>query len=198
MEQKSHVNKSGNFNSFLGTMTPHSTLQVTGIIGNKDKIWRVTEYYGVSSTYRLLSTGLFIKKYEDIRKFLENVLGFSVGNRDVTLRILRLWASYGKVYAKVADMGQKPGSSKSTTHRTISKLKELGLLKVIPRYLIPWRRQISNLYLLNKLLLVLARYLAEHGQRFYQKWLEPYMAMPGREFWGVFAWSDDLCSLPSP
>jgi hypothetical protein len=59
------------------------------------------------------------------------------------------------------------------------------------------RRQISNLYLLHKLLLVIARYLAEHGVQFFEKWLRPYLSMPGRSFWPSVIQSPEARAGPS-
>jgi hypothetical protein len=50
---------------------------------------------------------------------------------------------------------------------------------------------------LDRLLLVIARYLAEHGVPFYQKWLQPYLAMSGSQFWPLFRRSPPQPSLLS-
>ena len=62
-------------------------------------------------------------------------------------------------------------------------LQDMNLLKVVRRFLIRAEAQISNLYLLDNLLIVIARYLAEHGTGFLEKWLQPYLTMPGLKFW---------------
>jgi len=168
---------------FSDRMTPHSKVREPVIRGNRDRVWRETRYFGVSQSQRLLTKGLLLKRFDRVRDFLQDVLGFSVGERDLTFGLLRFWAYYGQCYPKIADLCGEPGCSESTAHRAIRKLKQMGLAIVVKRYLTPWRRQISNLFLLHKLLLLIARYLAEHGQRFYQQWLQPYLDMPGSQFW---------------
>ena len=165
------------------SMTPHSNSHIYGIRGNIDQVRKLTGYYGVSSYYRVLTKGVFLKQFDHVRDFLQHVLGFSVGERDFTLGVLEYWAHYGNCYAKVADLTHKPGCSESTAHRALRKLKNMGLASVIERYLEPRRRQISNLLILHKLLILIARYLAEHSVAFLEKWLQPYLRMTGQMFW---------------
>lgn len=139
--------------------------------------------YGVSPARRVLSPGLLLKQYDRIRECLAYPLGMTVGQREVTLRLLRLWAYYSKVYSKESQVTELPGCSKATFWRTIRLLEKLGLVHVINRYLIRPHAQISNLYRLDRLVLVIARYLAEHGVAFREKWLTPYLTMPGKLFW---------------
>ena len=141
--------------------------------------------YGVSSIYRVLSPGMFFKKFDQIRDCLQFTLGLPTCEREAILRILRFWAYYGQVYVKQAQISEQPGVSKATYWRAIRCLKELGLIHVINRFVIRPHAQISNLYLLKGLIIVIARYLAEHGQAFREKWLEPYLVMPGRLFWSL-------------
>ncbi|MBA7602878.1 hypothetical protein ES703_09974 [subsurface metagenome] len=141
--------------------------------------------YGVSSSFRVLSPSLFFKKYDRIRDCLKYSLGMTTGQREVALRLLRLWVYYGKVYPKESQVTELPGCSKATFWRTIQFLEELGLVRVVNRYVIRPRAQISNLYRLEKLVMVIARYLAEHGQALREKWLEPYLVMPARLFWSL-------------
>ncbi len=143
--------------------------------------------YGVSPSYRVLSPGLLLKKYNLVRDCLAGPLGLTNCQRELTLRLLRLWAYYGKVYPKESQITEDPGCSKATFWRTIQLLKGLGLVHVVNRYVIRPHAQISNLYRLDKLVLVIARYLAEQGTPFREKWLEPYLVMPGRLFWGAIA-----------
>lgn len=164
-----------------------------------------TSPYGVSSSRRILSPQLLLKRYDQVRDFLEGTLGLTTAQREVVLRLLRYWAYYGKVYPKACSIAHdssrvvaarygfikespldctgQPGCSKATYWRTIKLLKELGLIHVINRFLIRPYAQISNLYRLDKLVLVIARYLAEHGTRFWEKWLEPYLELSGSLFW---------------
>ena len=144
----------------------------------------VGKHYGVSQARRAITSSLFIKKFDYIRQCLDDVLGLTTAQREVALRLLRLWAYYGYVYPKESQITGEPGCSKSTFWRTVKLLKDLGLVQVINRYVIRPHAQISNLYRLDRLALVLARYLAEHGVHFWEKWLRPALAMPGQQFWG--------------
>jgi len=140
--------------------------------------------YGVSSSRRVLSPQLLFKKFDLVRDCLESPLGLSLGEREAMLRLLRLWAYYGKVYPKASGICEEPGCSKATYWRTIRKLRDRGLLQVINRYIIRPHAQISNRYLFNKLLVIIARYLAEHGTKFKERWLQPFVSMSGHQFWG--------------
>lgn len=153
--------------------------------------------YGVSSSHRVLSPQLLFKKFYCIRDCLEHVIGLTPGQRETMLRLLRLWAYYGKVYPKQSQVSIEPGCSKATYWRTIHILEELGLVQVINRYIIRPRAQISNLYRFDKLLIILARYLAEHGVQFWEKWLKPYLTMPGFQFWSSF-WDNLTLGFGSP
>jgi len=139
--------------------------------------------YGVSPSRRVLSPQLLFKKFDAVRDCLQHSLGFTTAQREVTLRLLRLWAYYGNVYPKEALITQEPGCKKATFWRTIRRLEDLGLIDVINRFLIQPHAQISNLYRLDRLIVLLARYLAEHGVRFFEKWLAPALTMPGLLFW---------------
>lgn len=168
-------------------MIHHSKALHKYIYGNKERVWRETAYYGVSSSYRILPKELFFKRFDQIRQFLQNVLGLPTAEREFTLRASRFGAYYGNCYAKIATLCKDPGCSKATAFRVLRKLQDQGLVTVIPRYLQPYRRQISSLILFHRLFLLIARYLAEHGQRFHQEWLKPVLAMSGRDFWS-FSW----------
>lgn len=139
--------------------------------------------YGVSSAYRVLSPQLLLKKEEYIRDCLYHVLGLTPGQIEVTFRLLRLWAYYGQVYPKEAQVCSQPGCSKATFWRTIRILKEGGYIGIVNRFVIRHEAQISNLYRLDRLVVILTRYLAEHGTGFLEKWLTPALTMPPRQFW---------------
>lgn len=179
------VKSSSTFTGILpsDSMIHHSNYLPYILRGSRNILFDRTSYYGVSSSYRVLSPQLLLKKFDAVRDCLQYTLGLSLGQREVTLRMLRLWAYYGKVYPNEALITSEPGCSKATFWRTIRLLQDMGLIHIINRYLTPYRRQISNLYRLDKLVLLLARYLAEHGQRFCEKWIEPYLLMPGSQFW---------------
>lgn len=178
-------------------MRHHSNVLPEYIRGNRDKIWRLTDYYGVSPTYRILSKGLLLKHFDKVRRCLVDVLGLTDCQREVVFRLLRFWTNYRKVYPKASQICSEPGCSKATFWRTVSYLKAQGLIEVIPRDLTPFRRQISSLYILTHLLILIARYLAEHGTAFREKWLKPYLQLPGRVFWATLAPCQESRAGPS-
>ena len=139
--------------------------------------------YGVSLASRVLSPQLLLKRFDQVRDCLQDVLGLTTSQREITLKLLRLWAYYGQVYPKAVQVAEQPGSSSATFWRTIKLLGEQNLVQVINRFLIRPHAQISNLYRFDKLIILIARYLAEHGHVFYEEWLKPYLSMPGSCFW---------------
>lgn len=142
--------------------------------------------YGVSRSRRVLSPQRLLKKFDLVRDFIQFNLGLPRAERDAILGILRYWAYYGVVYVKQARISEDEYISKATYWRAIRRLRTLGMINVINRYIIRPHAQISNLYRLDKLVLLIARYLAEHGTSFMEKWLQPYLAMPGSLFWRNF------------
>jgi hypothetical protein len=143
----------------------------------------IDKRYGVSQSRRILSPQLLLKRFDMVRDCLSEVLGLTTAQREVVLRLLRLWAYYGRVYPKESQITLEPGCSKATYWRTVRLLEELRLISVINRYVIRPHAQISNLYRLDRLALLLARYLNEHGIGFLEDWLSPFLTMPGRLFW---------------
>lgn len=168
---------------------------ITNII-YKNKGKRVSPRYGVSTSKTVLSPGLFIKRFDGIRDCLRFTLGLTAAEREVALRLLRYWVCYGNVYPKEATITALPGCSKATYWRTVRKLRALNLLLVVNRYIIRVNAQISNLYRFDRLVILLARYLAEHGALFREKWLEPYLQLPGRDFWGSWVSSQESRAGP--
>ena len=168
------------------SMTPHSKVHRIWLRGNRDVLWKRTLYYGVSWAQRVLSPGLLRKRFNLIQQLLKGNLGLTPKQREVVVSLLRLWAYYGQVYPTVAHLCREANCSKSTALRVLKELEHLGLIEVVCRNLQPYRRQISNLYLLHGLLLLIARYLAEHGQAFTEKWLQPMLSLPGSVFWRTF------------
>lgn len=166
------------------SMIHHKDHSFTNTIIYKYKKKNTPTPYGVSSSYRVLSPQLLLKKHDCIRNCLDDILELTPSQREVIFRLLRFWAYYGYVYPKEAQVTSEPGCSKATFWRTIRYLKQMGMITVINRYVLRPHAQISNLYRLDRLIVLLARYLAEHGAHFYEKWLEPYLSMPGRLFWG--------------
>lgn len=143
--------------------------------------------YGVSSARRVLSPGILLKRFDHVRDCLKYRLGLTTAQREVALRLLRLWAYYGRVYPKESQISLDPGCSKATYWRTVRRLSELGLVVVVNRYVIRPHAQISNLYRLDKLVVVIARYLAEHIAHRWPDWLTPALAMPDRQFWSFLS-----------
>jgi len=154
--------------------------------------------YGVPQSPRILPPGLFIKKFDEIRDFLAGPLDLSCAQREVVLRLLRFSSHYRGVYPKATTVCSEPGCSKRTFWRVMRKLQDSGLVQVSNRYVIREHAQISNLYRFHKLLILLVRYLAEHGQKFWEKWLQPWLGMSGKDFWGNFAFRGGLDGLPAP
>lgn len=161
--------------------------------------------YGVSRP--LLTPGLLIKRHERIRAFMEGTLNLTQTQAEVCLRLVRTYSYYGVVYPKATQVAYAPnreaearygiinprssvvtgdrGCSVATFWRTIRKLEDSGLLVVTNRYINRSHAQISNLYRLDKLIMAIVRYLAEHGTKFVSKYLEPYLQLPGSIFWRV-------------
>jgi len=136
--------------------------------------------YGVPTPRRLLSPGIFTKQYDRIRDYLVS-LGLTNAEREVALKLLRLYCYYGKVYPKASQFDDDRGCSRRTFWRAVAKLEEIGLIDRINRYL--HHLQISNAYRLDKLVLILARYLAEHGYRFIDTFAEAILRITSNSFW---------------
>ncbi len=145
--------------------------------------------YGVSPrrapppAYRVLTKGLLLARFDQVRDCLKSVLGHTAAQREAVLRLLRLYTYYGRVYPKAATIASAPGCSRATFWRVVASLERRGLLERRNQYVLREKAQTSNLYLLTKLCVVIARYLAEHGQEFYDRRLRPLLAMPGSLFW---------------
>lgn len=142
--------------------------------------------YGVSSSKSVLTPGLLLKKYDLVRTFLQNTCQLPPKQLAVALALLRLRAYYPQVYSKASQLAEMANVSIPTVWRAVKRFEDMNLIEVVNRFLIRVEAQISNLYLLDKLLILIARYLAEHGQRFYEKWLKPYFSLPGSTFWPLF------------
>jgi len=144
---------------------------------------RIHGPYGVSLASRALSPQALLRKFDQVRDFLKTALQLSTAQREVVLRLLRLWTYYGTVYPKEKQITVDPGCSKATFWRTIALLQNMRLLMVVNRYVKREKAQISNLYLLDKLILAIAKYLSERGLHFKEKWLQPIFDMDWRSFW---------------
>lgn len=190
------------------SMIHHKVSRVTPYLLVDSKVLSRDNRYGVSSSRRILSPGLFMKRYHQVQQALLRAVKLTPKQAEVAERLLRIHVYHGHVYPKAETitpdyvnspqmvmwrasegLGAPPRRGdigRATFWRTIGKLRDRGLLQVINRFLIRPHAQTSNLYILDKLLLVIARYLAEHGVAFYQRWLKPYLAMPGTLFWQHF------------
>lgn len=153
--------------------------------------------YGVSHTRRIITPQIYVKKYDMIRHCLAQVLGLTTAQREVVLRLLRIWSYYGKVYPKESQITEDPGCSKATFWRTIRYLEDNNLVAVVNRYVMRPQAQISNMYHLERLVMVIARYLAEHGTQLKDKWLWPFLDIPGVLFWSALT-SPELPAARSP
>lgn len=180
-----------------GTMIHHkySTRKPLRIIVSWNT--RARRPYGVPKARRVLPPELLLKRFDQVRGCLDKVIGLTVAQREVALRLLRIWSYYGYVYPKQATITAEPGCKKSTYWRTISLLKSLGLIEVINRFVIRDHAQISNLYRLDQLVLVLARYIAERRGLDCPAWLEPVLIMPARDFYSFLTRRPEARSGPA-
>ena len=145
--------------------SPQSTAHHNALSKDLDTIYykkgiEMERRYGVPQSYRILTMGNYHKHHGDINNMLRVVLGLENRERSAVFCLLRLFLYYGKVYPKAADVADQEYISKRTFWRAIDKLREMGVLEVINRYIN--HRQISNLYRLDKLVLMIATYIAEH------------------------------------
>ncbi len=153
--------------------------------------------YGVSSKRKLLRPHQLNRYHHLIWNFLKHDLGLHTAEREVVFRLLRLYAYYTHIYPKAKQIAAEKGCSVATFWRTVAILEEDGLLTRINRYIIREKAQISNLYLLDKLVLALARMLSEHSKPFTQRWVQHLLEMSGREFWsGIWKWDLSKCRAP--
>ncbi len=141
---------------------------------------RVT--YGVPAPRRMLPPGLLLKKHDYIRRYLV-WLGLTASEREITFHLLRLYAYYGKVYPKANEFIDTGGCSRRSFWRAVAKLEELGVIDRINRFL--HHLQISNCYRLDKLVLCLVRYLAEHGCPFLDDFTRDIIHQTADSFWQI-------------
>lgn len=138
--------------------------------------------YSVPAKKRMLTPSLLLKKHDDIRDYLVR-LGLTPAEREITFHLLRLFAYYGKAYPKAGQFSDIGGCSKRSFWRAVRKLEELEVIDRINRFLN--HRQISNCYRLDKLVLCLVRYLAEHGAPFRDKFTQDIIRETADSFWQV-------------
>ena len=150
--------------------------------------------YGVPMKRKILTVELYNKRFDEIRHYLGGNMGLTRAEGEGILRMLRIYAYYGRVYPKASqiadDFGNMiPGCSKRSFWRAIVKLQEDGMIQVYNRYL--HGRQISNCYRLDKLILCMVRWLLEHGKRYLDLLKlsrELFAAIHIRNFWRLI-WS---------
>ncbi|MBA7535968.1 hypothetical protein ES705_28227 [subsurface metagenome] len=157
---------------------PIPTYSNTTIVNKEVLLERLT--YGVPSDRRIITAGIIIKCFDRIRDCLI-MLGFTRAKRDVILQLVRLYAYYGKVYPKAKHVAEDGYVSKRTFWRTIADMEQDGLIQRDNRYLN--HLQISNAYRLDRLVLILARYIAEHCQQAFTKHTPKLIFIPAQYFW---------------
>jgi len=147
---------------------------------NNELLTRIS--YGVPTEKRMLTRGVLNKKHDIIRSYLVS-LGLTAAERELSFHLLRLYSYYGKVYPKADAFTIYGGCSKRSFWRTVQKLEQLGVVDRINRYLN--QLQISTPYRLDKLVLCLIPYLAEHGQDFRDRFSKNMLRRKGPAFWRV-------------
>ncbi len=180
------------------TIPPQPTAHRNPLSPDNNKIYykkgiEIEKRYGVPQTRRILTMGMFHKHHHDIRHQLVR-LGLETRERDAIFKLLELYIYYGKVYPKAADIADQTYISKRTFWRAIGKLREIGAVEVLNRYVN--HRQISNCYRLDKLVVMLARYLAEHGHNI-GKWALDLICF-FKQFWSEIWDADINLSLTAP
>ena len=164
-------------------MADHNVSHYISKIVHKINGKRTDSPYGLPLAMQAISPQALLKNFDKVRDFLKDTLGFTTAEREVALRLLRLYAYYGIIYPKAKQVTTLPGCSERTFWRVIKLLKDMNLVTVVNRYVRREWAQISNLYRLDKLVLAIAKYLAERGQHFDQQWLRPLVEMNGSDFW---------------
>lgn len=139
--------------------------------------------YGVSSYPRILNAKLLMRHYDRIRECLKNVIKLTPSQREVALRLLRIYAYYGVVFPKQSQISELPGCSKATFWRTIAKLEDMGMIMRVRRYWIREKAQTSDLYKMEKLLIILARYIREKSAWLADGCIKGILSLCGAEFW---------------
>ncbi|MBA7495978.1 hypothetical protein ES702_06574 [subsurface metagenome] len=136
--------------------------------------------YGVPPQRRILTAGVLIKRHRLIVDCLV-MLGFPTWRRSVILELVRLYAYYGKVYPKAKHIAEDAYCSKRTFWRTIVDMEQDGLIQRDNRYLN--HLQISNAYRLDRLVLILVRYITEHAECLFAKDAPKLIFAPAQYFW---------------
>lgn len=116
----------------------------------------------MQSSNRVLTKSIFNRRFDDIRDFLITLGVAGPRQRDAILKLLKLYAHYGKVYPKAQTIADECYISKRTVWLAIKKLEDSGLLERNQQFINGY--QTSTQYLLDKLVLMIAHRLAEIGQ----------------------------------
>ncbi len=140
-------------------------------------------HYGVSYKPKILTPGLFFKHHDRVMVFLRDTLRLSPRQCEITEQLLRFYIFYSSVYPSQKDCSGRHRGTKPTFWRTISKLEEMGMIVRIPRYFVREKAQTSNLYEMEKLLILLARYIREHGAALADNCIKLIIDLGGAEFW---------------
>lgn len=136
--------------------------------------------YGVPPKRRILTAGVLRKRHRLIVDCLI-MLGLPTWRRSVILELVRLYAYYGKVYPKAKHIAEDAYCSKRTFWRTIADMEQDGLIQRDNRYLN--HLQISNAYRLDKLILILVRYITEHAEHLFAEHAPDLIFTPAKVFW---------------
>lgn len=151
--------------------------------------------YGVPSPHRVLPQGVIFKRWRDVQAFFRVTMGLTDPERGVVSELVRLWMIKGEVYAKAKQVKETAKVSHRAFWHTIKRLEEMKMIQVVNRYVQREKAQISNLFLLEKLIFALARFLAECGERNLGPMMARFLALPGQEFWSRIWRVDNLWEL---
>jgi len=157
---------------------PTDTSNPNTLLNSNTILERLT--YGVPAPRRMLSPSLLLKKHHYVISYLK-AIGLTPSEREITMHLLRLYAYYGKVYPKAQEFTEDGGCSKRSFWRAVAKLEDSGLIDRINRYL--HHLQISNCYRLDKLILCVIRYLAEHGSPYLDAFTRQLLLDTSSHFW---------------
>ena len=155
----------------------------------------IEKRYGVPQSHRILTMGNYHKHHDNINTMLRVVCELENRERSAVFCLLRLFFYYGQVYPKAADVSEQEYISKRTFWRAIGKLREMGVVEVINRYLN--HKQISNLYRIDKLVLMIARFIAEHHPTGFGDFGDKLTSF-FRSFWDEIWDADINLSLTAP
>ena len=180
--------------------SPQSTAHHNALPINLNNIYYkkgigVGKRYGVPQLHRILTMGNYHKHHDDINTMLRVACGLENRERGAIFCLLRLFLYYGKVYPKAADVADQEYISKRTYWRAIGKLRDLGVVEVINRYV--KHKQISNLYRLDKLIVMIARFISEHHPIIFGDFGDKLTSF-FRSFWDEIWDADINLSLMAP